>query len=385
MFSLLLAIIYLAFISLGLPDSLLGSAWPTMYPQLGVERSLMGAITITITLGTIVSSVFSNFLTKKLGAGWVTAISVVLTAVALMGFSFSNKLWMLILWAIPYGLGAGGVDAALNNYVALHYSSKHMNWLHAFWGLGALISPIIMGACLKTQYGWHGGYRVISLIQIVLSVLLFVSLPLWKKTNVEEKRSDVRTIDALKVRGIVPVLIMFLCYCALEQTAMSWASSYLVGVRNVDETTAATFGSLFFIGITAGRFTCGFVSNKLGDNKLIVIGSIVIAVGIVCIMLPVSTAVVCCVGLVLVGVGCAPVYPAIIHSTPTNFGEDNSQAIIGVQMACAYTGSALMPPLFGIISQKYMDFFPYYLTIFLVLMVTMFVVLQKSLAKKPID
>lgn len=385
MFSLLLVIIYLAFISLGLPDSLLGSAWPTMYPQLGVESSLMGTVTITIMLGTIVSSVLSNFLTKKLGASWVTAISVVMTAVALLGFSFSNKLWMLILWAIPYGLGAGGVDAALNNYVALHYSSKHMNWLHACWGLGALISPIVMGECLKTQLGWQGGYRIISFVQMAIAVVLFASLPMWKKTVTEEKRSNVRTIDALKVRGIVPVLVMFLCYCALEQTAMSWASSYLVGVRNVDETTAATFGSLFFIGITAGRFACGFISNKLGDNKLIVIGATVIAVGILCIVLPFSQTAVCCAGLVLIGLGCAPVYPAIIHSTPKNFGEQNSQAIIGVQMACAYSGSALMPPLFGVISDKNMAFFPYFLAIFWVLMMAMFVILQKALAQKTID
>lgn len=385
MFSLLLVIIYLAFISLGLPDSLLGSAWPTMYPQLGVESSLMGTVTITIMLGTIVSSVLSNFLTKKLGANWVTAISVVMTAVALLGFSFSTKLWMLILWAIPYGLGAGGVDAALNNYVALHYSSKHMNWLHACWGLGALISPIVMGECLKTQLGWQGGYRIISFVQMAIAVVLFASLPMWKKTITEEKRSNVRTMDALKVRGIVPVLVMFLCYCALEQTAMSWASSYLVGVRNVDETTAATFGSLFFIGITAGRFACGFISNKLGDNKLIVIGATVIAVGILCIVLPFSQTAVCCAGLVLIGLGCAPVYPAIIHSTPKNFGEQNSQAIIGVQMACAYSGSALMPPLFGVISDTNMAFFPYFLTIFWVLMMAMFVILQKALAQKTID
>lgn len=385
MITLLIALIYLAFISLGLPDSLLGSAWPTMHAQLGVPVSYAGIVTITITCGTIVSSVMSNFLTKKLGAGWVTAISVVMTAVALLGFSFATKFWHLIAWAVPFGLGAGGVDAALNNYVALHFSSKHMNWLHAFWGVGALISPFVMGECLKTSYGWSGGYRVISIVQMVISVLLFVSLPLWQKTTSEQKRSDVKTIDALKVKGILPLLVMFLCYCALEQTAMLWASSYLVEVRHVDKTTAATFGSLFFIGITAGRFACGFVSNKLGDNKLIVIGGSVIAVGIACIILPIANPVLCYVGLVLTGVGCAPVYPAIIHSTPSNFGEQNSQAIIGVQMAFAYAGSALMPPLFGLLSTKYMAFYPYFLTIFLVLMITMFVILQKILKNKEKD
>ncbi len=382
MFALLIAIIYMAFISLGLPDSLLGCAWPVMQIQLDVPISYAGFVTITITAGTILSSILSNFLTKKFGAGLVTAVSVVMTAVALLGFSLSDEFWQLIVWAIPYGLGAGAVDAALNNYVALHFSSKHMNWLHACWGVGALVSPFIMGECLKTNYGWNGGYRTISFVQIAIAALLFLSLPLWKKTTAEEKRSNVRTVDALKVKGIFAVLIMFLCYCALEQTAMLWASSYLVNYRNVDETTAATFGSLFFIGITAGRFVCGFISNKLGDNKLIVIGSSVIAVGILCVILPIKSPIVCCVGLVTIGVGCAPVYPAIIHSTPKNFGEENSQAIIGIQMAFAYTGTALMPPLFGIISQKMMAFFPYFLAIFLVLMVTMFIVLQKILKNK---
>ena len=382
MVALLIALIYLAFVSLGLPDSLLGSAWPVMQEQLGVPISYAGIVTITITVGTIVSSVLSNFLTKKLGAGLVTAISTVMTAVALLGFSLSTKFWHLIVWSVPFGLGAGGVDAALNNYVALHYSSKHMNWLHACWGVGALISPFIMGECLKTQFGWTGGYRTIFFVQIAIALLLFLSLPMWKKSTAEQKQAQVKTVDALKVKGILPLLMMFLTYCALEQTAALWASSYLVNVRNVDETTAATFGSLFFIGITFGRFICGFVSNKIGDNKLIVVGASVIAVGVACIILPLTSPILCYIGLVLTGLGCAPIYPAIIHSTPSNFGEQNSQAIIGVQMACAYVGCALMPPLFGLISQKYMAFYPYFLAIFLLLMVVMFVILQKTLKSK---
>ena len=380
--ALLIALIYLAFVSLGLPDSLLGSAWPVMQEQLGVPISYAGIVTITITVGTIVSSVLSNFLTKKLGAGLVTAISTVMTAVALLGFSLSTKFWQLIVWSVPFGLGAGGVDAALNNYVALHYSSKHMNWLHACWGVGALISPFIMGECLKTQFGWTGGYRTIFFVQIAIALLLFLSLPMWKKSTAEQKQAQVKTVDALKVKGILPLLMMFLTYCALEQTAALWASSYLVNVRHVQENTAATFGSLFFIGITFGRFVCGFVSNKIGDNKLIVVGSVVIAVGVACIIVPVSNPILCYIGLVLTGLGCAPIYPAIIHSTPSNFGEQNSQAIIGVQMACAYVGCALMPPLFGLISQKYMAFYPYFLAIFLLLMVVMFVILQKTLKNK---
>ena len=382
MVALLIALIYLAFVSLGLPDSLLGSAWPVMQEQLGVPISYAGIVTITITVGTIVSSVLSNFLTKKLGAGLVTAISTVMTAVALLGFSLSTKFWQLIVWSVPFGLGAGGVDAALNNYVALHYSSKHMNWLHACWGVGALISPFIMGECLKTQFGWTGGYRTIFFVQIAIALLLFLSLPMWRKSTAEQKQAQVKTVDALKVKGILPLLMMFLTYCALEQTAALWASSYLVNVRHVQETTAATFGSLFFIGITFGRFVCGFVSNKIGDNKLIVVGSVVIAVGVACIIVPVSNPILCSIGLVLTGLGCAPIYPAIIHSTPSNFGEQNSQAIIGIQMACAYVGCALMPPLFGLISQKYMAFYPYFLAIFLLLMVVMFVILQKTLKNK---
>ena len=382
MVTLLIGIIYLAFVSLGLPDSLLGSAWPVMQVQLGVPISYAGIVTITVSAGTVISSVLSNFATKKLGSGVVTVVSTAMTAVALLGFSFANKFWQLIVWAVPFGLGAGGVDAALNNYVALHYSSKHMNWLHACWGVGALISPFVMGECLKTQFGWEGGYRAVSFVQMAIALLILLSLPLWKKTAAEEKRSNVRTVDALKVKGILPLLVMFLAYCALEQTAMLWASSYLVKVRNVDETTAATFGSLFFIGITFGRFACGFVSNKLGDNKLIVLGACVIAVGIVCIILPIVSPILCYVGLVLTGLGCAPIYPAIIHSTPSNFGEQNSQAIIGVQMAFAYTGSALMPPLFGLLSTKYMAFYPYFLTIFLLLMMVTFAILQKILKSK---
>ena len=212
MIALLIALIYLAFVSLGLPDSLLGSAWPVMQVQLGVPISYAVIVTITITCGTILSSVMSNFLTKKLGAGLVTAISTTMTAVALLGFSLSTKFWQLIVWAVPFGLGAGGVDAALNNYVALHFSSKHMNWLHAFWGAGALISPFVMGQCLKTQYGWKGGYGAISVVQMVIAVLLFVSLPLWKKTTAEEKRSSVKTVDALKVKGIVPLLVLYMIF-----------------------------------------------------------------------------------------------------------------------------------------------------------------------------
>ncbi len=380
MVSLLIAIIYLAFISLGLPDSLLGSGWHIIQIDMGVPLSYAGIISATITCGTIISSVCSNWLIKKLRSGLLTAISVIMTAVALFGFSVSTKFVHLVLWAIPYGLGAGAVDATLNNYAALNFSSKHMNWLHAFWGLGALISPFIMATCLQGASGWQGGYRTVFFLQFALSVILFASLPLWKKNTPEEKQCNVKTVDALKTKGVWLVLVMFFCYCATEQTAMLWASSYLAQYRGVDNVLSTEFGSLFFIGITLGRFACGFFSNKLGDNKLIVIGICTIIVGLILVALPLPV-IFCFVGLVLVGLGCAPVYPAIIHSTPKNFGEQNSQAIVGVQMAFAYAGSMIVPLLFGAIFQNNLQFLPYYLALFTLVMTVMFVLLNKSLSK----
>lgn len=355
MVALLLAVIYLSFISLGLPDSLIGSGWPVMHVQLGVPISYMGFVTMIISGGTIASSLCSDFLTKKLGTWLVTAVSILLTALSLFGFSCATQFWHLCAIAVPYGLGAGAIDAALNNYVALHFESRHMNWLHSFWGVGTMISPYIMGACLSGALGWTGGYATVSVIQIVIAVIAFCSFPLWRRKSAceqeEEKAKPLPLGQTLRIKGVFFVMIAFCAYCALEQTAMVWASSYLVQYRSISEETAATFGSLFFIGITAGRFACGFVSDKLGDRTLIRIGLCVIAVGIVLLGLPVQTDILALVGFVVIGIGCAPVYPAIIHSTPVNFGKENSQAIIGVQMASAYIGTLFAPPLFGLIAQ----------------------------------
>ncbi|NMA67358.1 MAG: MFS transporter [Clostridiaceae bacterium] len=377
MYSLLLAIIYIAFISLGLPDSLLGSAWPVMYGQLGVPISYAGIVTILITGGTIVSSLMSDKMTRKLGAGLVTAISVAMTAAALFGFSVSNSFIMLCIWAIPYGLGAGAVDAALNNYVALHYASRHMSWLHCFWGVGAAISPYIMGYSLTRGYGWPRGYSSVAILQIVLTVILILSLPLWTKNGANESTNTINTApltlaQAIKIKGVKLVLLNFFCYCALETTAGLWASSYLVGYRGIDSETAAKFASLFYIGITFGRFLSGFISEKLGDKLLIRFGIIIIILGVLMVGIPGGANQLALVGLVIIGLGCAPVYPSIIHSTPANFGEENSQAIIGIQMASAYTGSTFMPPLFGFIADNInIGLYPIYLLIFAVLMITM--------------
>lgn len=374
---LLLVVIYLAFISLGLPDSMLGSAWPTMYSILDVPVSYAGIISMTISAGTIVSSLQSDRLTRLLGTGKVTAISVGLTAISLFGFSTSNSFWMLILWAIPYGLGAGSVDASLNNYVALHYSSRVMSWLHCMWGLGATIGPYIMGFTLTGGQSWNMGYRYVSIIQFVLTACIIFSLPLWKKRVLSS--DDIANGDKpltmgqiFAIPGAKEILISFFCYCALEQTSMLWASSYLVLNRGFSAETAAGFGSMFLIGITIGRAVSGFITMKLNDTQMIRLGESIIALGLLVVLLPLGNT--CCIiGLVLIGLGCAPVYPCIIHSTPVHFGADKSQAIIGVQMAFAYVGSCLMPPLFGLIANHIsISLYPVYLLAILLMMIVMY-------------
>ncbi|RHS27689.1 MFS transporter [Roseburia sp. AF12-17LB] len=392
MTQLLLAIIYLAFISLGLPDSLLGSAWPTMYQQFGVPISYAGIISMIISAGTIVSSLQSDRLTKKLGTGKVTAISVAATAVALFGFSFSHSFWALCLWAIPYGLGAGSVDASLNNYVALHYESRHMSWLHCMWGVGATAGPYIMGIALSMGQGWNMGYRYIGIIQVILTSVLIFSLPLWKgrteETEVEELQTDqaengkkvLSVREILKISGAREVMLCFFCYCALEQTTGLWASSYLSLHKGIPAETAAAFASLFFIGITVGRAISGFVTMKLNDIQMIRLGQGIIVAGIVAMILPGSN-ILAMAGLVLIGLGCAPIYPCVIHSTPAHFGADKSQAIIGVQMAFAYIGTMLMPPLFGMIARGIsVALLPFYLFAILVVMIIMHELLTKKTA-----
>lgn len=375
MYSLLLAIIYLTFIGLGLPDPLLGSGWPTMFGDLGVPVSYAGIITMIICGGTIASSLLSDRVTRRFGAGLITALSVGLTAAALAGFGLSHRFWQLCVLAVPYGLGAGAVDAAVNNYVALHYSSRHMSWLHCFWGVGTIISPYIMSWCLTGGQTWQSGYRFVSLLQVGITAVLSFSLPLWKK-RMDSAAADgaALTSKSLKeifsIPGVKFILPAFFAYCALESTAGTWASSYLVLHRGVDAGTAARFASLFYTGITAGRFLCGFVADRFGDRTLIRMGICVMLGGAAVLALPMGWAALA--GLVIIGLGCAPVYPSIIHSTPDNFGQENSQAIIGVQMASAYAGSTFMPPLFGLIAQHISSaLLPVYLLLLAVLMLVM--------------
>lgn len=370
MFSLLLALIYVSFISLGLPDSLLGSAWPQMQESLGVSLSLGGVISFLITASTILSSLMSHRVIQRFGTGGVTMCSVAMTALALLGFSLSDSFLVLCLWAIPYGLGAGSVDAALNNFVALHCKAKHMSWLHCFWGIGATGGPYIMGLCLSRGMGWQAGYRTISFLQMALTLILLLSLPLWKKQ--EQPLSGGETVrpqtpqwgKLLKRPGVKAALTAFFFYSALELTTGLWGSSYMVAVRGISPETAAKWISLFYLGITAGRFFSGFLTLRFSDDTMVRLGEGTAIVGIILLLLPLHNLFLC-VGLILTGLGCAPIYPSLLHATPQRFGKSLSQSLMGTQMAISYLGSTTMSPVSGFLSEKIsMGLYPVLLLVF---------------------
>lgn len=355
MVHLLLLIIYLAFIALGLPDGMLGGAWPSMHQGLGVPLYYAGIISMIIALCTAFSSLQTDYLTKKTGTGRITLISVGLTAIGIMGFAFSSSFIAICLWAIPYGLGAGCVDASLNNYVAINYESRHMSWLHCMWGVGATFGPYVTGVALSLKKGWQGGYLYIGILQIMITFVLLFTLPLWKndrgtaKTETADKRA-VRFSDLLKMKGVKEVMFSFFAYCALEQSAGLWASSYMALSKGVTTSDAARYASYFFLGITAGRGLSGIISIKLNDIRLIRLGQAIIALGAVMMLLPYGV-MVKVTGLILVGLGCAPIFPSISHATPVHFGKDDSQAIIGLETASAYLGISFIPPVLGLISK----------------------------------
>ena len=373
MLKLLLVIIYIAFISLGLPDAILGSAWTMIHQDLNVPISYAGIATMIVSGGTIISSLFSGKLIKRFGTGKVTTFSVFLTAAGLLGIYFSPSfIWMCLL-GIPLGLGAGAVDSALNNFVALHYEAKHMNWLHCFWGIGATSGPFIMSLYLLRENGWRMGYATIGIIQAILVVCLFISLPLWKKFEVKNNKeenlhSDVKVSALLKLPGAKPALISFFCYCSVELTTGLWASSFLVINNGLSAELAAKWVSLYYLGITVGRFLAGFIAIKLDNKQMIRMGQIIALVGALFLIIPISNNLQL-LGLILIGLGCAPIYPAMLHETPNRFGEELSQGIMGIQMATAYVGSTFMPPLFGMIS-KFSGFgiLPYFLLILIIAM-----------------
>ena len=384
MFLLLLILIYISFIALGLPDALFGASWPIIHQQFNLPLSYAGIVTITISLGTIISSLLSDKVCKKFGSGLVTTISITMTALALLGFSFSTNLFMLILFAIPLGLGAGSVDAALNNYVALYFKAKHMSWLHCFWGIGASISPYIMGYYLSNSTDWEKGYLTVAIIQIFISILLFISLPLWKK-NINKGNENIQYNEnvtykeTFKQKSLLLLLLSFLCYCAMECSLFNWTSSYLNIGRNFSVEKAALYASMFYLGMTTSRLLSGFITEKLKDKLMIRLGYLISICGLLLILLPTNIKFIPIIGLFICGIGCGPIYPSMIHSTPILYNKKYSQIIIGLQMAFAYTGSTLVPPLFGLIATYInIKLFPIFLLIFTITGYILFEILFKK-------
>ncbi len=382
MASILLAIIYLSFISLGIPDSLLGATWPTLYSYFNVPISYAGILQILISSCTVISSLNSDRLTKKFGTGALTNISVFITAIALFGFSISNTIFQLILWSIPFGLGAGSIDAALNNYVSLNYKSRHMSWLHSMWGIGATIGPLIMSYALTNKGGWQSGYRSVAYIQIGLTLILLATLSLWKNSdnNIKKLKKTKKALslkETIKTPGAKNAMLVFFCYGSIEHTTALWAATYLVINRGINNETAASFTGIFFFGITIGRFISGFLTFKLNDNQMIKLGMFIISIGLFLLYLPINS--LAYISLIIIGFGCSPIFPSLLHATPSTFKKEKSQAIIGLQMASAYVASSLMPPLFGIIANNInISLFPVFLTIALTIMIIMY----KSLLNK---
>ena len=371
MLSLLLPVIYLAFISMGLPDSMLGSAWPSMYTGLGVGVSACGLISTIITASTVVSSLLCDRLHARFGTGRIVAVSTGITALSLLGFSLSSQYWMLCLIAVPYGLGAGSIDAVLNNYVALHYQARHMSWLHCMWGVGCSIGPMLMGRAL-TGGGWQLGYRWVAMIQAGMTLVLFISLGLWQEKPAQdggEAHQSLTLKQALRVPGALEAMLGFLAYCGMESTTGLWAASYLTLQRGVSPAEAASWASLFYLGITVGRLLCGFLTLRLDDRRMVTLGQWGMLAGIVLLALPLPSPF-ALAAMVVIGMGCAPVYPSMIHDTPRLFGQQRSQSLIGLQMASAYVGSALMPPLFGLLGQNLsFGLYPFFLLALLALAV----------------
>lgn len=345
----LLMMIYLSFISLGLPDSMLGSAWPAMNVSLNAPLWGAGLVQMLISFCTIISSLNSAKLIRRFGTGKLTAISVATTALALLGFSLAKNYVFLLLMAVPLGLGAGAVDAGLNNYVALHCEAKHMSWLHCFWGVGTIIGPMILSAVLRVGGSWATGYRAVGLIQCAVSALLFATLGMWKHGNIQQEEHGAKALsvwEVLSLPGAKAGMVTFLCYCAVESTLGLWGATYISQVRGVDEATAASFGAMFYIGITVGRAISGFMAMKLLPKQMVRVGQALLALGCIFMMIPAGSTL-SGIGLVVCGLGCAPIYPNIIQDTPVNYGTENSQAAVGVQMAFAYVGSTFLPSIFG--------------------------------------
>lgn len=380
--SLFLAVIYLIFISLGLPDSLLGSGWPRMQAVFGVPSSYAGYVSMTISFMTIISALCSPRLIRRFHTKWIVMVSIFLTILGLFGFSYSNTYAVLFLFAVPYGLGAGAIDASVNHYVANNYSSSVMNFLHCFYGVGAAISPNIMALALKYAR-WNEGYRWTAYIQIGILLVVILTLPLWRKNEEETGEGDNDTAgirETVKVPGVFPTLIAFFAYCAGEATCFLWTSSYFAGTKTgISDGVIASFGSLIFGGLMIGRLISGVVSNRFGDKKLIRMGIATELVGIMMVMMPAEKYFLSAVGFVVIGTGMGPIYPAIQHMAPEKFGKRYSAAVIGLQMASAYVGSTFMPMVFGHLQQQFgIWIMPWYLLVFALLNIVLLEISYKS-------
>lgn len=386
MATLFLALIYLAFISLGLPDSILGAAWPSMRQSLGLDLSAAGVVSVIVTGGTIVSSLMAGKILSKFGTGKTMIVSVALTAGALLGICFApNFIWLCLL-AIPLGIGGGSVDAGLNNFVALHYKASHMSWLHCFWGVGATAGPFIMSYALQSTQKWQNGYFTIGIIQWIVVALLLFSLPLWKKyeptfPGAQVSGEKTKKISPFKLAGAPATLLSFFGYCALEACAGLWGASFLADYKGLPPQLAAQFGAAFFFGITVGRFLCGFVALKLSSKTLIFVGESLCIISAIVLMLPIS-ATACGFVLVFLGLGCAPIYPSIIHETPKSFGAENSATLIGLQMASAYAGIFIVSPLTGVLGTYFgIQVYPMVLLACAVFMLLMSTIANRQIAK----
>lgn len=381
----LLAVIYISFISLGLPDSMLGSAWPAMSGALSAPLWGAGFVQMLISFCTIISSVNSTRLIRRFGTGRLTMFSVAMTAAALFCFSFARHYAWLLLMAVPLGLGAGAVDAALNNYVALHCQARHMSWLHCFWGVGTIVGPMVLSGCLSMGMGWPAGYRTVGAMQALVCALLYVTLGLWKRGGEQGEEEESRALSirqVLALPGAVPGMTTFLCYCAVESTLGLWGATYMSVVRGVDEATAASCGAMFYMGITVGRAVSGFLAIRLLPRRLVRIGQALLTAGCVLLMIPAGSAL-SITGLLLCGLGCAPIYPNIIQDTPVNYGAANSQAAIGVQMAFAYVGSTFMPTVFGALAGGLgYEVMPVFALVFALVMAALFTVQKRIVARR---
>ncbi len=370
MTSLFLAVLYLSFLGLGLPDSLLGSAWPVMQGDFAVPLAYAGYISMIVSCGTVCASIFTERIVKRTGTGLLVVGSTLLTAIAMFGFALSGAPWLLFLFAVPYGLGAGGIDVSLNDYVALNLKSRHMNWLHCTWGLGAIVSPYIMSWALLHR-GWRSGYLCVGVLQTLITALLALSLPMWKRRSSEAaaSRPVIGFRRAMRIEGVPRRLLAALAYSAISACCQLWPSSYLVYARHVSEERAAAFASLFFLGMAAGRFLFGFVSDRLGHRRIVRVGTAGILLGILCVILPVRHELPALAGFLIIGLGCSPIFPSFIHSTPERFGVENAQAVIGMEMGGAYLSSFLMPPLVGLLAGRFgIGLLPMLLLMFTLLM-----------------